>query len=176
MNGRVCPVLTTARLTLGPHTAADYEDSLAMWSDPAVVRYLGGDPSPPQEVWARLLRYGGLWPLVGYGYWQVRETATGRFVGEIGLAEFRREITPSIIGVPEAGWSLMTWAHGQGFAREATQAMLAWADEMLDRRTVCMIDPANTPSLALANKLGYRRYADSRYKGRDTVLLERLAP
>jgi RimJ/RimL family protein N-acetyltransferase len=174
---RACPVLVTDRLTLAAHEAADYQDLLETWRDPVVIRHFGGVPSTPEEVWARLLRYGGLWPLLGFGYWRARETATGRFVGEVGLAELRRDVTPCLIGAPEAGWVLASWAHGRGFAREATEAVLAWADRTLEApRTVCMIDPANDPSLALAAKLGFRRFAESPYKGRPVVLLERIAP
>ena len=173
---RSCPTLTTARLTLEPHEAADFDDCLVLWSDPDVVRYLGGVAATPEDVWGRLLRYAGLWSLVGHGYWRMRETATGRFVGETGLADFRRDIHPSLAGAPEAGWALSPWAQGLGLAREATEAVLAWADDALPAaRTVCMIDPRNAPSLALAEKLGFRRFADSLYKGRSAVLLERVA-
>ncbi len=58
--------------------------------------------------------------MLGYGYWAARETAGGRAsVGEIGFADFHRGIQPSIDGVPEMGWALASWAHGQGFAVEA---------------------------------------------------------
>ena len=171
---RSCPVLTTARLSLGPHEAADYPDMLATWQDPVVVKYFGGVPSTPEECWARLLRYAGLWRLLGFGYWRIRERATGRFVGEVGLADFGRDITPSLAGSPEAGWVLAPWAHRQGFAREAADAIFAWADAALDvKRTVCMIDPDNIASLALAAKLGFKTFADTGYKGRPVVLLER---
>lgn len=177
MTARTCPILTTPRLTLGPHRVDDHADMVETWRDPVVVRHFGGVPSTVEEVWARLLRYGGLWPLVGYGYWAVRETATGRFVGEVGLAEFRRDLDPSVVGTPEAGWVLASWAHGRGLAAEATRAMLGWCDTALAApRTVCLIDPANAPSLALAARLGYRRFADARYKGKPTVLLERGRP
>jgi RimJ/RimL family protein N-acetyltransferase len=168
-------VLTTARLSLGPHAAADFPDMLAMWRDPVVVKYFGGVPSTAEECWTRLLRYAGLWSVLGFGYWRIRERATGRFIGEIGLAEFGRDITPSLAGWPEAGWVLAPWAHGQGFAREAAEAIFAWADGGLPvGRTVCLIDPDNAPSLALAAKLGFERFAEARYKGRDSVLLERF--
>lgn len=176
MTGRACPVLTTARLTLSAHAAADFDDVLAMWSNPEVVRHMGGVPARGPEVWDRLLKYAGLWPLMGYGYWAVRERESGRYVGDIGLAEFRREITPSIIGLPEAGWSLMPWAHGRGYAHEATAAMYAWADATLAGRTVCMIAPANAPSLALAARLGFAACGETLYKDRPVVLLERPGP
>jgi RimJ/RimL family protein N-acetyltransferase len=175
--GRSCPLLTTARLALGPHEAADYTDVLSTWQDPVVVKYFGGVPSTAEECWARLLRYAGLWGLLGFGYWRIRERASGRFVGEIGLAEFRRDITPSLAGWPEAGWVLAPWAHGRGFAREAAEAIFAWADGVLQAdRTVCLIDPGNAPSLVLAAKLGFRPFAEARYKERDSVLLERFRP
>jgi RimJ/RimL family protein N-acetyltransferase len=177
MNVRSCPILTTPRLTLRPHDVGDYEDLLATWTDPVVVKYFGGVPSTPEEVWARLLRYGGMWPMLGYGYWSVRETASGRFVGEVGLAEFRRNVTPSLVGTPEAGWVLASWAHRRGLAREATEAIFAWADTQLGaRRTVCVIDPDNAASLALAARLGFKVFAEPLYRGRPTVLLERFAP
>jgi len=43
-----------------------------------------------------LLRYAGHWALAGYGYWIVEERESGRPVGEVGLADFRREISPPL--------------------------------------------------------------------------------
>jgi RimJ/RimL family protein N-acetyltransferase len=148
---------------------------LAMWRDPVVVKYFAGTPSTPEECWTRLLRYAGLWAVVGFGYWRIRERDSGRFIGEIGLADFGRDITPSLVGYPEAGWVMASWAHGRGFAREAAEAVFAWADDALGaERTVCLIDPDNAASLALAAKLGFQAFAEARYKGRDSVLLERF--
>jgi RimJ/RimL family protein N-acetyltransferase len=144
-----------------------------MWSEPAVVQHFGGAARAPDDVWMRLLRYGGLWPLLGYGYWAARETATGRFVGELGFADFHRELSPGFDGAPEAGWTLASWAHGQGMASEAVAAMLGWADAQGWPRTACMIVPANTPSLRLAGRHGYTAYAETDFKGKAVVLLER---
>ena len=168
------PVLTTARLTLTPPELSDFEDSAAMWSDPMVTRHIGGRTSTPEESWARLLRARGLWALLGYGYWAARETATGRYVGEVGFADFHRAIEPSIDGLPEMGWALANWAHGQGFAFEAVTAGLAWGETSWGAGpVVCIIDPGNAPSLKLAAKVGFAEAARTTYKDGPTVLMRR---
>ena len=168
------PPLDTARLTLRGHTLADRADSTAMWADPAVVRYIGGRPFTAEESWARLLRNVGHWALLGHGYWAVRERATGRFVGEVGLAELRRELSPPLDG-PEAGWVLAPWAHGQGFATEAMQAVLAWAETRFGAgaRTTCIIDVDHAASIHVAGKLGYREVDVRSYKGTPVRVLAR---
>jgi RimJ/RimL family protein N-acetyltransferase len=168
------PSLETERLILRGHTPADYDESAAMWGDPLVTRYIGGRPSTAEESWTRVLRYAGMWALLGHGYWVVRERGSGRFVGEVGLADFRREITPALDGAPEAGWVLAPWAHGRGFATEALRAALSWGDAHLAApRTVCLIAPENAASLRVAGKCGYREFARGTYKGEPTIICER---
>jgi RimJ/RimL family protein N-acetyltransferase len=168
------PIIQTERLILRGHTLADFDECLAMWSDPEVTRHIGGRPSTAEEVWTRLLRYVGMWALLGYGYWVVRERESGRFVGEVGLADFHREITPALEGAPEAGWVLAPWAHGRGFATEAVRAALAWGDANLDApRTVCLIAPENAASIHVAEKCGFREFARTIFKDQPTILFER---
>jgi len=171
------PVLETERLMLRGHRVDDFDDSAAMWGDPGVTRYIGGRPFTREESWSRLLRYAGHWRMVGYGYWAVVERGTGRFVGEVGFGDFRREIEPSFEGAPEAGWVLAPWAEGRGFATEAVNAVHAWADAAFDgRRTVCMITPENTASIRVAQKCGYRPAAPAVYKGAEVAVYERFRP
>jgi RimJ/RimL family protein N-acetyltransferase len=167
------PTLETARLTLCGHRPSDLDDSLALWSDPEVVRYIGGKPAGREEVWARLLRYLGHWAVADYGFWQVRERATGRFVGEVGLADFKRDLEISFEGAPETGWVLAPWSHGRGYATEAMTAVLAWADASVHARTVCLINPGNSASLRVAAKCNYREFARADYKGAEVCILER---
>lgn len=168
------PVLRTARLILRPHEARDFEPAAAMWADPGVARYTGGSPSRRQDSWMRLLRYPGLWAILGYGYWAIEEAESGLFAGEAGLADFKREMTPSIDDVPEAGWALSPRFHGRGYAQEALTAILGWADTHLDApRTCCIIDPGNAPSIRLAAKLGFEGPHPARFRGSDTLLFYR---
>jgi RimJ/RimL family protein N-acetyltransferase len=163
--------LETGRLVLTPHAAADFGDMAQLWADPQVVEPIGLPVSTQSDCWSRLLRYAGLWSLLGYGYWAIRTRRDGRFVGEAGFGQFHRAMTPPI-SVPEAGWALARWAHGHGYAREAMTAALAWFDARA-HTTVCLIGPANAPSLRLAERLGYRQPIPIRCGDRDTLLLTR---
>lgn len=168
------PILATPRLTLTGHRADDLDALAAMWADPAVYTMIGGRPRSREDVWMRLLRSIGQWTLFGYGAWILRETASGRLVGEIGLIEARRAIDPPI-DAPEVGWALATHAHGQGHAREALDTILAWTDAHPIRRTMCIIDPENAPSIRLAGRIGYRHFARGTYHDRPIDLYERMA-
>jgi RimJ/RimL family protein N-acetyltransferase len=170
--------LTTPRLTLSVHGLKDFGDCAALWADPDVVRFIGGRPFTSEEVWTRLLRYVGHWAAMGYGYWAIRERVSGRYVGEIGFGDFRRELEPPFGPSPEAGWALAPWAQGRGLAREALTAALSWGDGRMGAfsRTVCMIHPDNRPSITLATSHGYRPFAETRYKGSPTILFERVRP
>jgi RimJ/RimL family protein N-acetyltransferase len=170
------PQLETDRLVLRGHAKDDFDDCLAIWSDLDVTRHITGRASTAEEVWARLLRYVGHWAVMGYGYWTLREKASGRFVGELGFADFRRDMTPSFGTKPEAGWVLASWAHGKGFATEGLRAALAWGDTTFgDTPTVCMIAPENVASVKVASKCGYRETGRSTYKGEASILFERRA-
>ncbi|MBS1152390.1 MAG: GCN5-like N-acetyltransferase [Myxococcaceae bacterium] len=145
-----------------------------MWSHPDVTRYIGGRPFTEEEVWGRVLRYIGHWTALGFGYWAIRERSTGRFVGELGFADFKRDIQPSLAGAPEIGWALSPWAHGQGFATEAVRAVVGWGDQHFPgQRTVCLISPGNKASIRVAEKCGYQEYERTTYKGELTLLFQR---
>lgn len=172
---REAPVLETQHLRLRAHRTDDFEGLAALWADPAITRFIG-EPSTRQRSWARLLNYGGLWPLLGFGYWAVEERATGRYIGDVGCADFKREIEPSIAGVPEFGWAIAVAAQGKGYATEALTTCLRWADAHLDfKRVVCIIDPENAVSVRVAEKAGFGAYARTEYLGGPTLMFERVS-
>jgi RimJ/RimL family protein N-acetyltransferase len=168
------PVIETERLILRGHRLSDFDAHAALWADPGVVRFISGKPSTREESWGRMMRYPGMWSLVGYGFWLFEEKATGAFIGEGGFGAFKRDIDPPF-DAPEQGWALAPAAHGKGYAREAMQAALTWGEQRFGRRDfVCMIAPENAPSLKLAGKLGYREYGRTSYKGEPSILLRRI--
>ena len=146
-----------------------------MWADPAVVKHLSGSPSTEQATWFRLLRYAGLWPLLGYGYWAVEEQSSGTFVGDVGFADFKRDIEPAVRNVPELGWVLAAAMHGKGYATEAVRAAIEWASQNFeDPRIVCIIAPENSASIRVAQKAGFLEYARTAFMGDPTLMFERL--
>lgn len=149
------PTLRSPRLQLRPHREDDLDAAAALWCDPDVIRYIGGRAFTREEVWHRLLRYMGHWMVRPYGYWAVVEHTSGRFIGEVGLADWQRDGIAELRGVPEGGWAMLPAAHGQGFATEALGTMLAWADAALACPIACMIDSENAASIRLAKRLGF---------------------
>lgn len=167
------PTLLSERLRLRPHVRDDYEASRALWQHPETIRFIGGAAQGDQEIWFRLLRYAGMWPLQGYGFWVFEDRTTGEFLGEGGLMDARRGIE-GLDDLPEAGWALMPNAAGKGIATEAMRAVLQWADTQLSAdRTGCIIDPENAASLRVAAKLGYAEAARPTFRGQPIVLLHR---
>jgi RimJ/RimL family protein N-acetyltransferase len=151
------PTLQTDRLTLRAAELADFEPIVEIWAHPDVVRYIGGRAFTRHESWMRLIRNPGLWQMLGYGYWTLVETASNKFVGQCGVADFKREMSLDISGIPEAGWVLHPDFHGRGYAFEAMSAVVRWTDENLSAPQTCaIIDPGNAVSIHLANKLGYK--------------------
>lgn len=168
------PGLETERLRLRGHRLDDFAKCAAMWADPVAVRFIGGKPLSEEEAWTRFLRYAGHWAVLGFGYWLAEEKATGKFIGEVGFADYKREIEPSLKGVPEVGWVLASTAHGNGFATEAVRAVVKWGDGRFEGApTACIIAPDNLASIRVAEKCGYRQTRVATYKGHSTLMFER---
>ena len=168
------PELRTARLKLRAHTLSDFEALAKLWVEPSVYRFTVGAPSSRTDAWARLLRYRGHWAVMGFGFWAIEELATGTYVGDIGIAEFQRDIVPRIEGTPEAGWALGSAGSGKGYATEALQGALRWVDGNLSANTLCcIIDPANAASVRVAEKCGFRPVRPGVTHGTTVTIYER---
>ncbi|HVY86031.1 MAG TPA: GNAT family N-acetyltransferase [Caulobacterales bacterium] len=171
---REAPPIETERLLLRAYRIEDFPIYVTAWADPRTVRYISGRTFTEEESWGRFLRNIALWPMLGFGYWAIEEKSSGRYVGDIGFADFKREMEPSVQGIPEMGWVLAPETHGRGYATEAGRAALAWGESQWgSKRVVCMIDPDNEPSLNVARKLGFTPVLNTHYKDFPTILLTR---
>jgi RimJ/RimL family protein N-acetyltransferase len=169
------PVLETERLRLRPFRAGDLDIQAQVMADPAVVRHLGGTPLSREDTWRRMLTGPGMWAWFGFGYWAVERREDGAWVGQVGFGDFKRDMEPSVEGLPEMGWIFAPFAQRKGYAGEAVAAGLAWADEVLEAaEIVAIIDPDNGPSIRVAERAGFDARSEASYRG-ETILLFRRA-
>jgi RimJ/RimL family protein N-acetyltransferase len=174
--GTLAPVIEAERLRLRPFRATDLDAQWASMTDPEVVRFLGGAPQSREETWRKILGSPGLWALLGYGYWVAERLEDGDYLGQIGFADFKREMSPSIEGIPEMGWIMARQAQGRGYATEAVLAALAWADEALGgSEIVAIISHDNAASIRIAEKGGFTGREEALYKGEPILLFRRPA-
>jgi RimJ/RimL family protein N-acetyltransferase len=171
------PTLETRRLRLRPFRASDLDAQAAAMADPGVVRHLGATPFSREDTWRKMLASPGLWALLGYGYWVAERREDGAYLGQIGFADFKRDMVPAVEGMPEMGWILAPQAQGQGYATEAVLGALAWADAALaGREIVAIISHGNAASIRVAEKGGFSRREEAHYKGEPILLFRRPAP
>jgi RimJ/RimL family protein N-acetyltransferase len=171
----VVPIVETARLRLRASRETDLAAHAAMLGDPEAVRFIGGHVLDREESWRKLLAGPGMWLLLGYGYWTVEEKESSAYLGQIGFADFKRDMTPSIEGIPEMGWVLAPNAQGRGIATEAVMGALAWADAggLPGREIAAIIDAGNLASIRVAEKAGFSFREDATYKDAPILLFRR---
>jgi RimJ/RimL family protein N-acetyltransferase len=159
------PVIRTDRLILRPFRKDDLDAHAATLGDEEVMRHIGGKPMNREDSWRRLMSGVGSWTLIGIGPWAVERKSDGRMVGHCGFFNFERDMTPPILGEPEMGWIFDRSVHGQGIAFEACSAALEWAErEIAAESYPAIIDPENASSIKLAERLGFVRQSDGRYR------------
>ncbi|MDF2982351.1 MAG: family acetyltransferase, partial [Devosia sp.] len=77
-------------------------------------------------------------------------------------------------GTLEAGWALMPSAQGWGYATEAMQAAIGWAEKTFPgRRMTCLINVDNLASMRVAGRLGFKEFARTIYGDDKVVLFQR---
>jgi RimJ/RimL family protein N-acetyltransferase len=171
------PTLETERLLLRGFREDDLDQHAAILSDPVVMEHFGGHLFGREESFRRLLGGIGLWQLQGIGLLAAERKSDGKLVGHVGLFDYHREIEPSLEGRPELGYIFSAEVHGQGVAREACDALLAWADATIDAgEIVAIISPGNDPSVKLAERLGFERQPDGVYRDEPISIWRRPIP
>jgi RimJ/RimL family protein N-acetyltransferase len=93
----------------------------------------------------------------------------GTLVGKAGLSRVETAVAPEELrGAVQLGWTLRADHWGQGYAREAAQAVLSLAFERLALpRVYAQTSERNTASWGLMERLGMQRRADLDYHDPD---------
>jgi RimJ/RimL family protein N-acetyltransferase len=151
--------IETERLILREWRESDRDQFLAMCNSPVVMEHLGG-PTTPEEIDAGIARIRECQREHGHCFWAIERGRDGAFLGFCGLKR-ANEPGLSIEGEVEIGWRLREDAWGQGYAREAAEAALAWGWANLDvSRIVAITVPANRRSRGLMQRIGMTRRGD----------------
>ncbi len=142
-------VIETERLILRQPIMQDYEPGAAFLATDRTM-YMGGKRNAA-EAWRSLAAMAGHWPLRGYGFFSIT------LKGETAACGLAGPHMPAYYSEVEIGWSL--WRadlEGQGIAFEAATAVRDWAWQNVPYPAgyVSYIDPENSRSIALAERLG----------------------
>jgi RimJ/RimL family protein N-acetyltransferase len=159
------PELRTERLLMRGWRDEDLEQWAAICADDEVMRALGqpGGLDIP-ESWKQIAMWVGHWELRGFGHWLLEELGSGELVGRAGL------YYPAGWPGMEVGWTVGRPHWGKGYAPEAARAACRWAhDELGARHIVSLIEPTNTRSIRVAEKLGEQ--VEGRFQLREFDLL-----
>ncbi len=164
---RIPPRIETDRLVLRMPIATDlalYTDTLA---DPERSKYIDG-PHSADDVREELEHLQSDWASVGLGGWCLEIKKTGKFAGVVAINN------PANFPEIEFGWTLQADAEGFGYAYEAVVPMRSYAFNEIGLKTaVSYIDPNNTRSIKLAERLGATLDPDAATPDDDPCLVYR---
>jgi len=173
------PVIETDRLEMHRPRADDLEGLYALMANPETRRHLGPVDPSMADSFSRLLRNAGSWSLYGYGVFVIRLRGQQDILGSAGIFRSWRGFGKGMDDIPEAGWIINADNWGQGYAREAMEAALAWFDARHgEQRIACMIEQGHTVSERLALALGFAAYGrhDPADGTTPLILYERVPP
>jgi RimJ/RimL family protein N-acetyltransferase len=146
-------VIETERLTLRPWEDRDLPPFARMSADPAVMEHLNG-PQDHAAASATMARLSDAQRTQGHCFWAIERRTDGAFLGFCGLRVGGHAGT-AVSDELEIGWRLARHAWGQGYAREAAEASMAWGWANTPRpRIAAWTVAANRASWGLMLRLG----------------------
>jgi RimJ/RimL family protein N-acetyltransferase len=151
-------LITTARLILRPWKSEDFLPYAEMNSDPRVREFF---PSllTREESDAEIRRFQSAYERDGFGLYAAELSATGEFVGFIGLQTI--SIAVPLVAQPavEIGWRLSHAHWGKGLATEAARAVIQYAfGTLLLLEIVATTVPANLRSRRVMEKISMKHF------------------
>jgi RimJ/RimL family protein N-acetyltransferase len=151
MTGIAAQPVSTGRITLVPLAAGHADEMAAVLADPELYTFTGGSPPTRQELRARYERWsaGSPDPAVSWCNWVIQLRSPRCLAGTV-QATISTEDEP----VAEVAWVVGTSWQGQGIAKEAARALVAWLAQQSVRTVIAHIHPRHQASAAVAAAAG----------------------
>ena len=141
-------IIKTERLILRPPNATDFDAHAAFMSRKETAEFVGGVQTRAQ-AWRGFVSIAGAWMIHGHSMFTVIDRETGAWAGRLG------PWVPEGWPGTEVGWAIDPRFQGRGYAVEGAAAAMDWVvGELGWTDIIHCIDPENTPSQAVARRLG----------------------
>jgi RimJ/RimL family protein N-acetyltransferase len=154
--------IETERLLLREPQPDDVEALLDLVGDGEAMRPIGSEPGGMEVAVEHLERWLRRWEANGMGPFLVTAKGDAGIIGRVGplIWNARTWETSTLAdagddAVVELGWMIASTCWGRGYAPEAARAVRQWVyDTRGVERLISLIDPLNTKSARVAEKLG----------------------
>ncbi len=149
-------IISTRRLKLRTWRMSDVASYHQHCNTNAVLKYLG-DVVSQSAVKHEVRWFKRDQARNGHTFWAMERKRDGALLGFCGIIHVR-ERESILNGKLEVGWRLRADAWGCGYATEAAEAVIDWAEwELPDELLLARIHRDNDASQALARRVGMRR-------------------
>jgi RimJ/RimL family protein N-acetyltransferase len=148
--------LNTKRLALEPLRVDHAEEMVSVLADERLYAFTGGRAPTLGELKERYTRQAAGRSPDGVEWWLnwiVRRAADGSAMGFVQAA-ISEDPGPPVPTTAVLAWVLGVSFQGQGYAREATEAVAAWLSTVGVGRLVAYIHPEHVASMGVARALG----------------------
>lgn len=147
------PELHTARLRLREIQPSDAEALYAIHSDADWMRWYGVDPLVDLSQASQLADLFAGWFHAGTGFrWGLERRSDRQLIGSCGLFRWNRSWRNCVIG-----YEIARSVQREGYMREALEIVLNFGFTAMHlHRIQAETHPDNAPSIALAQRMGFR--------------------
>ena len=155
--------IETARLYLRQFTPDDLDDMYRIYSDPEIMKYLGGVRTREATETAINTMIKG-WEENNFGMWALVHKIDRKMIGRCGLGLLEK--TPEV----QLGYALDKVYWNQGLATEASLASLNYGFQILNlERIVAIALPENITSQRVMQKVGMKYEKNAHFYETDVV-------
>jgi RimJ/RimL family protein N-acetyltransferase len=160
-------VIVTERCYLREITVEDLDDLFALYAQPGITDYTEPLYERSREEQYTRDYIDCMYRFYGYGMWLVFERGSGKLMGRAGFAH--RDLGDEI--VLEMGYLIGVPWQRQGYATEVCGKLLEFARKNLSDfgSLNCFVEPQNTASQGLMQKLGFAQCGTLELSGKEML-------